>query len=54
MTAAPGSGKTTFALALGPVGADFDGYVTTYAQVAGKPLLLGSGCRTCSPPWTTG
>lgn len=84
VTATPGSGKTTFALALaaqlladrvvqrvvvvaptdhlrtqwahaahaagialdpaltnavGPVGADFEGYVTTYAQVAGKPLL---------------
>lgn len=84
VTATPGSGKTTFALALasrllaertvqrvvvvaptdhlrtqwahaahaagialdpslsnavGPVGPDFEGYVTTYAQVAGKPLL---------------
>lgn len=84
VTATPGAGKTTFALALarqlfdsraiarlivvaptdhlrtqwahaaqragipldptlpnsvGPVGADFRGYVTTYAQVAGKPLL---------------
>ncbi|HEV7209528.1 MAG TPA: DEAD/DEAH box helicase family protein [Mycobacteriales bacterium] len=84
VTATPGSGKTTFALALaekllaaravtrvivvaptdhlrtqwaqaahaaglsldptlsnavGPVGPDFVGYVTTYAQVAGKPLL---------------
>lgn len=29
----------TLSNAVGPVGADFRGYVTTYAQVAGKPLL---------------
>lgn len=29
----------TLSNAVGPVGPDFQGYVTTYAQVAGKPLL---------------
>jgi superfamily II DNA or RNA helicase len=29
----------TLSNAVGPVGPDFHGYVTTYAQVAGKPLL---------------